>query len=229
MNQAIPPERAAWLAGLPILATALYYALPSDWQSHRALHFLPQATAYTALALWVARNTDIIGRLGLRLEQLNEGLRWGTVTGLVLGAANTVIILWLVPRLGHDIGFLRETPHAHLPPALMLPWLILLIAVFVEINFRGFLLGRLLALAERTAPALPPPLAAGAAVAVSALTFSFDPFMVVTFQHLHWIAVWDGMIWGLLWVRLGNLYVPIVAHAIEVMMMYSVLRKVLIS
>jgi membrane protease YdiL (CAAX protease family) len=228
LNHASPPERLAWLAGLPILATALFYTLPPDWQSHRALQFLPQAMAYVALAAWAARNADLPGRLGLRPAQLGEGLRWGTVTGLALGGANTGIILWLVPRLGHDVTFLRETPHAHLPPAVMLPWFILLIAVFVELNFRGFLLGRLLTLAERAAPALSPSLAAGAAVAVTALVFSFDPFMVITFQHLHWIAVWDGLIWGLLWVRLRNLYVPIVAHAVEVMVMYSIIKAVLV-
>lgn len=183
--------------------------------------------AYVALAAWAARNEDIAGRLGLRPAQLGEGLRWGTVTGLALGGANTGIVLWLVPRLGLDIAFLRETPHAHLPPAVMLPWFILLIAVFVEINFRGFLLGRLLTLAERTAPALSPSLAAGAAVAVTALVFSFDSFMVITFQHLHWIAVWDGLVWGLLWVRLRNLYVPIVAHAVEVMILYSAVKYTL--
>jgi membrane protease YdiL (CAAX protease family) len=227
LDQTLPSERSAWLAGLPVIATALFHALPSDWQSIRTLQFLPQAIAYVALAAWAARNTDIPRRLGLRHGQFNKGLRWGTVTGLALGAANTGIILWLVPRFGYDITFLRETPHAHLPPPLMLPWFILLIAAFVEINFRGFLLGRLLVLAGRTVHALPPPLASGLAVAATALTFSFDPFMVVTFQHLHWIAVWDGLVWGLLWVRLRNLYVPIVAHAVEVMVMYSVIRAVL--
>jgi len=220
-------ERATWLAGLPILATVLFYALPADLQSHRALQFLPQAVAYMALAWWASRNSDIMARFGLRTVQLGQGLRWGTATGLILGAANVGIILWVVPWLGCDIAFLRETPHAQIPPAIMLPWLIVAIALFVELNFRGFLLGRLLALTEQMAPALPMPLAAGLAIGVSALTFSFDPFMVVTFRHLHWIALWDGLVWGLLWVRLRNLYVPIVAHAIEVMVMYSIIRVVL--
>jgi thiamine transporter ThiT len=77
------------------------------------------------------------------------------------------------------------------------------------------------------APALPAPFVTGLAIGASALAFSFDPFMVITFRHLHWIAVWDGLVWGLLWVRLRNLYVPIVAHAIEVMVTYSVIRAVL--
>ena len=221
------PERLAWLAGLPILATALFYTLPSDLQSDHALQFLPQAVAYAALAWWAARNSDITARLGLRPAQLSQGLRWGIVTGLVLGATNVGIILWMVPRLGYDIAFLRATPHAQIPPVIMLPWFIAAIAVFVEVNFRGFLLGRLLALTEQMVPALPVPLAAGLAIGASALAFSFDPFMVATFRHLHWIAVWDGLVWGLLWVRLRNLYVPIVAHAVEVMVMYSVIRTVL--
>ena len=222
-----PPERSAWLAGLPILTTVLFYALPSDLQSDRSLQFLPQAVAYAALALWASRNSDITARLGLQPVQLGQGLRWGIVTGLTLGLLNTAVILYIVPRLGYDIAFLRETPHAQIPVAIMLPWFILLIAVFVEVNFRGFLLGRLLALTERMAPTLPMPLVSGLAIGATALTFSFDPFMVVAFRHLHWIALWDGMIWGLLWVRLRNLYVPIVAHAVEVMVMYSVIRTVL--
>jgi membrane protease YdiL (CAAX protease family) len=133
----------------------------------------------------------------------------------------------MVPWLGYDIAFLRDTPHAQIPPAVMLPWFILLIAVLVEVNFRGFLLGRLLVLAERMAPTLPTPLASGMAIGMTALAFSFDPFMVITFRHLHWIALWDGLVWGLLWVRLRNLYVPIIAHAVEVMVMYSIIRTVL--
>ncbi|MBH0204264.1 MAG: hypothetical protein HP498_00270 [Nitrospira sp.] len=56
------------------------------------------------------------------------------------------------------------------------------------------------------------------------LLFAFDPFMVHTFQHLHWIAVWDGLIWGAIRLRTGNLYTTIVAHAIEVLIMYSAVK-----
>ncbi|MGH2362941.1 MAG: CPBP family glutamic-type intramembrane protease [bacterium] len=227
MNRALPPERLAWLAWLPVAATALFYALPSDFQSHRAVQFFPQALAYAALLIWRARNTDITARLGLQPARFSQGLRWGLATGLVLGTLNVAVILWLVPALGHDITFLRDTPHARIPAVVMLPWCIVAIAVFVEVNFRGFLLGRFLAVAERTAPALSPPLASGVAVAITALTFSFDPFLVVTFQHLHWIAVWDGLVWGVLWLRLRNLYAPIIAHAVEVMVMYLIVRAVL--
>ena len=229
MDRALPPERSAWLAWLPVIATALFYTLPSDFQSRRAIQFVPQALAYLALTIWGMRNTGVAGRLGLQPACFSLGLRWGLVTGLILGALNVAVILLLVPALGRDITFLRDTPHAGIPAVIMLPWLIGAIAVFVEVNFRGFLLGRLLALAEQTVPALPPPLASSLAVMTTALTFSFDPFLMVTFQHLHWIAVWDGLVWGLLWLRLRNLYAPIVAHAVEVMVVYSVLREVLIS
>lgn len=217
------------MAGLPILATAIFYALPSDVQSHPTIQCSPQAVAYAALGWWALRNPGITARFGLRSQQIGQGLCWGTATGLILGLLNTVIILHLVPWLGFDISFLRDTPHARIPIVVMLPWFIVGIALFVEVNFRGFLLGRLLALTERMAPALPLPLVSGLAIGITALTFSFDPFMVVTFKHLHWIALWDGLIWGLLWVRLRNLYVPILAHAVEVMVMYSILRKVLIA
>jgi hypothetical protein len=224
-----PPERLAWSAWLPILATALFYALPAELQRHRAAQLFPQTLAYAALAVWAARNPDVPARLGLLPARLGQGLRWGLTAGCILGAANTALILWLVPWLGYDLAFLRDTPHAQVPTALMRPWLILLIALFVELNFRGFLLGRLLVLAEEVLPALPRPLASGLAVGVTSCTFSFDPFLVVTFQHLHWIAVWDGTVWGLLWVRLRNLYAPIVAHTVEVMIVYSALRNVLMA
>ena len=65
------------------------------------------------------------------------------------------------------------------------------------------------------------------AVFTSALVFACDPFMVMTFQHLHWIAVWDGLIWGWLYVRSHNLYTVIVAHAVEVVILYSCIKAAL--
>lgn len=223
MRDADSTERLAWLAGLPLAATACFYVLPADLQEHWPIQFLPQALAYVALSLWASFNTGFTTRLGLQPSLLQQGLRWGMATGLILGLLDTAVILYLTPWLGFGIGFLRETPHAKFPVLIMLPWFITFIALFVEINFRGFLLGRLLAIFST----LPTPLATGLALAVSALAFSFDPFMVITFKHLHWIAVWDGAVWGLLWVRLRNLYAPIVAHAVEVVVMYSIVRTVL--
>jgi len=95
----------------------------------------------------------------------------------------------------------------------------------VELNFRGFLLGRLWALSVRIGAG--PVLAPTVAITGAALAFAFDPFMVATFKHLHWIAVWDGLVWGTLWLRLRNLYAPITAHAVEVMILYSTLKVVL--
>ena len=48
--------------------------------------------------------------------------------------------------------------------------------------------------------------------------------MVNIFRHLHWIALWDGLIWGAIWLRTRNLYITIVGHAVEVIVMYSAVR-----
>jgi len=61
-------------------------------------------------------------------------------------------------------------------------------------------------------------------LSTSALLFAFDPFMVNTFRHLHWIALWDGLIWGAIRLRTGNLSITIVAHAVEVTIMYLAVR-----
>lgn len=222
------PERLAWIALAFPLSTLLYYFLPSPLQGRTVLLFLPQAAGYLGLAIWLRCNRDAGRRLGLSLSLLPQGLRWGTPVGAILGCVNTAIILWVVPVLGGDIAFLRETPHARLPVSVMLPWAIVAIAIAVELNFRGFLLGRLYSLYTSPCLRMSSPSVAGAgAVVTAALVFSFDPFMVATFQHLHWIAIWDGLVWGAMWLRLKNLYATIVAHALEVIILYVVLRTVL--
>jgi membrane protease YdiL (CAAX protease family) len=178
------------------------------------------------MIVWARRNQQVVRRLGLDRHRLAEGTRLGVAIGLGLGILNTCIILWVVPALGLDIDFLQHTPHARMPAFLMLPGGILAIAVGVELNFRGFLLGRLLAGLEGR-QAKSSPRSAALAIAISALAFSFDPFMVTTFRHLHWIAVWDGIVWGMMWVRRRNLYATITAHAVEVMVMYSMLKLML--
>jgi hypothetical protein len=62
------------------------------------------------------------------------------------------------------------------------------------------------------------------AVLISALVFSWDPFLVTVFRGYHWLALTDGLIWGglLLWTR--NLSSTIAAHAVEVILVYTVLR-----
>jgi membrane protease YdiL (CAAX protease family) len=222
-------ERGAALALLPIAATLDFYALPEWLQTQTPILLAPQAIAYLAFALWAAHNGTILSRFGLKVQQLTAGWKIGLLTGLGLGCFNTAVILQFVPYLGYDITFLRYTPHALLPVFVMVPWFIFVIALFVELNFRGFLLGRLVSLEaglwkfpwiQRLSPL---------ALITSALVFAFDPFMVNTFQHLHWIAVWDGLIWGFIWIRTRNLYATIVAHAIEVIVVYGAVRSTLME
>jgi membrane protease YdiL (CAAX protease family) len=201
-------ERGAALALFPAATTLAFYAIPAS----------------LALGLWAMRNRPFVSLLGLGKGNLSNGLRWGLLTGLLLSCLNTLVILTVYPHLGYDISFLKTTPHGRLPFLIMVPWFITSIAFFVELNFRGFLLGRLAALesglwrsgsVQRFSPL---------ALITCALIFAFDPFMVNTFQHLHWIALWDGLIWGIIWLRTGNLYITIVAHAVEVMVMYLAVR-----
>jgi membrane protease YdiL (CAAX protease family) len=217
-------EWGAALALLPIATTLGFYALPASLQEQTLILFAPQIIAYLALGVWVTRNRDIISRFGLEKGNIREGLRRGLLTGLLLGCLNTFVILSAYPHLGYDISFLKTTPHGRLPLLVMVPWFICGIAFLIELNFRGFLLGRLAALeSELGRSGLAQQLSPLALIA-SALIFAFDPFMVNTFQQLHWIALWDGLIWGAIWLRTKNLYITIVAHAIEIMTMYSAVR-----
>lgn len=220
-------ERGTALALLSIAATLDFYALPASLQEQTLVQFAPQIIAYLAFGLWATHNRDIVSRLGLEKEMVRDGLRWGLVTGLLLGGLNTFVILSVYPHLGYDISFLNATPHAQLPLLIMVPWFICGIALFVELNFRGFLLGRLAALESQLWRSDLTSRLSPLALFTSALVFAFDPFMVNTFQHLHWIALWDGLIWGLIWLTTKNLYVTIVAHAVEVLVMYGALRATL--
>jgi membrane protease YdiL (CAAX protease family) len=214
----------AALTLLPIGATVGYYTLPFSLKEQLLVQFAPQMCAYVALGLWAIRAPQPLIRLGLEKEKIRSGLRWGVLTGLLLGALNTFVILSIYPSLGYDITFLKQTPHGRLPILLMVPWLICGIALFVEINFRGFLLGRLAELELHWWGTNPTRRVAPLALAGSTVTFAFDPFMVNTFQYLHWIALWDGLIWGTIWLRTHNLWITIVAHAVEVIIMYSAVR-----
>ena len=214
-------ERGAALALLPIAATLGFYALPASLQEQTLVLFAPQIMAYLALGLWATRNGSIASRLGLGKMNFRGGLRWGLLTGLLLGCLNTFVILSVYPHLGYDINFLKITPHGRLPFLVMVPWFICGIAFFVELNFRGLVLGRLAALESRLWRSGVAQRFSPLALIASSLIFAFDPFMVNTFQDLHWIAVWDGLIWGIIWLRTRNLYITIVAHAIEVIVMYS--------
>ena len=214
----------AVLALLPIGATFGYYGLPASLKEQLFVQFVPQFLAYMGLSLWATCALQVSVQLGLEKEKVWKGLRWGVLTGVLLGSLNTFVILAVYPSWGFDITFLKQTPHGRLPVLLMVPWLICCIALFVEVNFRGFLLGRLAALESHwrgTDSCQQPALLA---LTVSSLTFAFDPFMMNTFQHLHWIALWDGLIWGSIWLRTRNLWITIVAHAVEVIIMYSAVR-----
>ena len=224
------PERYSWLGLIPLVATGLFYGLPVSFRTHLWVQFLPQILAYLSLLVWIQHNDHILHRLGLSRHHFHQGLSIGGVTGLVLGVVNSSVILWIVPALGFSIDFLKETPHAQMSIWMMVPWGIVCIAFAVELNFRGFLLGRLLSFSEKAFAPKGYTQAwcrggeAFLAVGGSALVFAFDPFMVSTFQHLHWIALWDGIIWGGLWLRTRNLYVTCMAHTVEVVILYLTMK-----
>ncbi|HSQ50342.1 MAG TPA: CPBP family glutamic-type intramembrane protease [Nitrospiraceae bacterium] len=217
-------EWGAALALFPVAVTLGFYALPSSFQEHTLVQFAPQICAYLALCVWAMRNRNIVSRLGLEKEKILDGLRWGLLTGLLLGCLNTLVILSAYPHLGYDITFLKTTPHGRLPILVMVPWFICGIAFLVELNFRGFLLGRLAALESKLWNSALARRLSPLTLITCALVFAFDPFMVATFQHLHWIALWDGLIWGIIWLHTRNLYITIVAHTVEVITMYGAVR-----
>ncbi|MDF0651370.1 MAG: CPBP family glutamic-type intramembrane protease [Nitrospira sp.] len=209
---------------LPIGATFGYYALPASLKEQLLFQFAPQFLAYMGLSFWAARAAQVPVQLGLERRKVWSGFRWGVLTGLLLGVLNTFVILAVYPSLGYDITFLKQTPHGQLPVLVMVPWLICCIALFVELNFRGFLLGRLAELESRWRDSNSGRCLSPLALTASTLTFAFDPFMVNTFRYLHWIAIWDGLIWGSIWLRTRNLWITIMAHAVEVIVMYSAVK-----
>ena len=219
-------QGSAW-GLLPVAATVGYYLLPASLQDRMLVQFTPQLLAYVALFLWASRNQAVLFRLGLEKTNFASGLRWGSLTGLMLGGVNAFVILSVYPSLGYDITFLKQTPHGRLPLPVMIPWFTVVIALFVELNFRGFILGRLAALESRLWKSGLCRRLSPLALLTSSLIFVFDPFMVQTFQHLHWIGLWDGLIWGTIRLRTGNLSITIVAHAIEVIVMYAAVRAAL--
>jgi len=226
-------EQLSWVILFPILAAPAYYLLPLLLQKQVLIQMVPQLLAYLGFAAWSQHNTHVIHRLGLAPHGFWLGLRRGSVVGIILGTWNTLMILWVIPMMGGEIAFLQDTPHAKVPTFLMVPWGILSIAVAVELNFRGFLLGRLLVLTNRYLPTAEHQhqwtamVACLLSIGISSFLFSFDPFMVSTFHSLHWIALWDGCIWGWLWVRFRNLYTVMIAHTVEVILLYVSLKMAL--
>jgi membrane protease YdiL (CAAX protease family) len=214
----VPPERASWLALLPVLATFSYYLLPAPLQQNLWIIFGPQLLAYGSLAAWALANPGWKTALRADPTDIRPAVQWGALVGLALGAVNLSLILLVIPELGGDITFLQSTPHAHAPAWMMFPVGIAAIGILVELNFRGFQMGRLQAVfGESQAGRI-------AAVVISALVFAHDPFMVRVFQHLHVIAVWDGLVWGILLLRTGSLYATMAAHTVEVWILYVSLK-----
>src|SRR2546425_12530421 len=170
------------------------------------------------LALWIASSTSWRAALRLDITGMRDGLKWGALVGVALGAVNLSLILLIIPALGGDVLFLRETPHAKAPAWVMFPLGIAVIGMLVELNFRGFQLGRLLTLLGQS------PAGKLGAILIAALAFSFDPFMVRVFHHLHWIAVWDGLVWGVLLLQTRSLYATMAAHTVEVWILYAWLK-----
>ncbi len=211
-------ERAAWLTLLPIAATFTYYTLPVSFQQNLWITFSPQLLAYASLTVWALSNHAWKTLLRLDVQRIGPSLKWGALVGVALGAVNLSLILLIIPALGGDVLFLRETPHAKAPVWVMFPLGIAAIGMLVELNFRGFQLGRLLTLLG------PSPAGKLGAILIAALAFSFDPFMARVFHHLHWIAVWDGLVWGVLLLQTRSLYATMAAHTVEVCILYAWLK-----
>ncbi|HEY5594430.1 MAG TPA: CPBP family glutamic-type intramembrane protease [Nitrospiria bacterium] len=211
-------ERWNGLAIVPAVLTFTYPLWPPAAYDSLWLALIPQFAAYACLAVWCAVNDRRFDRLFLVSHNLKKSLLLGGFVGFLTGPLNLWVIVNLTPWLGYSFEFLRDTPHSRMPFSFMVPWGIVLIAFFVEISFRGFLLGRLLVFfGERSyGPA--------AAVVLSASVFSFDPFMVTVFRGYHWLALTDGLIWGGLLIYTRNLFSTIAAHAVEVILVYTVLR-----
>ncbi len=179
---------------------------------------LPQGLSYLCLAGWAVATRATLRDLGLSGDRNTRAALWGGLAGIGTALFNLFVIVKVTPWLGGSFAFLRETPHAQMPPLLMLSVGIPLIAVLVELNFRGFILGRLLVLFRHV------PAGQALAIGLSALAFSFDPFMTGVFRIYHWLALSDGLAWGWLFSATRNLVTTVTAHAVEVMLVYSVLK-----
>jgi len=213
-----PKERWSSLAIIPILLTLGYFVWTPFPRGSVWPAMIPQLSGYLCLAAWIVINGHASSRLWIVKRNLKKSLIYGALTGILTGLINLWVIVKLTPMLGASFDFLRSTPHARMPFLFMVPWGIAGIAFFVEINFRGYLLGRLLVLLgdRGFAPA--------AAVTLSALVFSLDPYMTTVFRGYHWLALSDGVVWGVLLLRTRNLFSTITAHAVEVVLVYTVLR-----
>ncbi|MEK7871862.1 MAG: CPBP family intramembrane glutamic endopeptidase, partial [Nitrospirota bacterium] len=208
-------ERCNWLVFIPILANILYYLFPPK-ETNTIFLFFPQILSYVMMILWSCINN----KSNIRINPANHkvSIIYGFTAGLITGATDLFFILKVTGWLGQDYEFLRETPHSKIPFLLMMPFGIILISALVEANFRGFILGRLLIFSGKSK------MGAAGAILVSALIFSCDPFMLHFFKIFSWLALFDGIIWGYLYYRTGNILGPIAAHSVCVMIVYTVLK-----
>ncbi|HLF85776.1 MAG TPA: CPBP family intramembrane glutamic endopeptidase [Nitrospiria bacterium] len=208
-------ERFNWLVFIPILANILYYLLPPK-KANTALLFFPQILSYVMMIAWSCINKP--SNIRINTANYKASIIYGFAVGLITGATNLFFILKVTGWLGQDYEFLRETPHAKMPFLLMMPFGIILISAFVEINFRGFILSRFLTIFRNSSGG------AFAAIAISSIVFATDPFMLFYFKIFAWLALFDGLIWGYLYYRTGNILGPIAAHSICVMIVYTILK-----
>lgn len=210
-------ERLIFVSLFPVAAALVYYFF--FFPSALLLSvFFPLITAIFSLFLWLGVNSGGAEKLLLQKKKAKEAVAKGACVGIVLGLTNLFVILKLSPWLGYSPDFLRETPHAAFPFWVMFPFGILLIGFMVETIFRGWILGRLFVMTRgiRGGEAL--------SILLSALFFSFDPFMVIYFKGYHWLALMDGLVWGGLLLKTGNLFSTITAHTIEVWILYFILK-----
>lgn len=206
-----------WPLLFPLTATGFYYTFL--FPSPQLLHvFIPLIISFIALCVWIRLNPKRLEELYLRKKGLKGAVSKGAAVGIVLGLLNLFIIVKLSSWLGYSNEFLRKTPHAVLPVWVMFPLGIVFISALVEILFRGWILGRFLSLFDDTRRGV------CCAVLVSALYFSFDPFMVIYFKGYHWLALTDGVVWGGLLHKTNNLFSSISAHTVEVWIVYLALK-----
>jgi len=208
-------ERCNWLVFIPILANIVYFMFPPK-ETNIAFLFIPQILSYVTMILWSCINK----KFNIRINPANykASIIYGFAAGLITGAINLFFILKVTGWLGQDYEFLRETPHAKIPFLLMMPFGIIMVSSFVEINFRGFIMSRFLTMFRNNSGG------AFAAIAISSIVFATDHFMLFYFKIFAWLALFDGIIWGYLYYRTGNILGPIAAHSICVMIVYTVLK-----